>query len=65
MLKPTYNVHYICKHQSHEPELDENNDIGDPDGDHRSDRAPLDSEKSQAGHRSCLFQLLHIGVIMK
>ena len=50
---------------SHEPELNKNDDISDSDGDHRGQCAPLDSEQSQAGHWSCLFQLLvHTGVIM-
>ena len=44
----------------HEPELDKNNDIGDSDGDHRGEGASLNSEQTQAGHWSCLFQLLVI-----
>ena len=40
---------------SHEPELDQNDDISDSDGDHRGKCAPLNSEQPQAGHWSCLF----------
>ena len=48
---------------SHEPELDKNNDIGDPDGDHRGEGTPLHSEQSQPGQWSCPFQLLVQGYL--
>ena len=45
----------ICLNKS---ELDKNDHVGDPNGDHWSKCAPFNCEETQACHWSCLVQLL-------